>query len=87
MNEKKRAFCAGDLRKVKEIQKDIFLQTAKCKAEYKAKIERQFSTGSLRNAWQGLKSIIGCNKRQQCIDVPDNLAFANDLNIFYTMFD
>ena len=87
LNDKKRAFCAGNIQEVKDVQKDIVIQTAKCRQNYKEKIEQQFAGNNLRLAWGGLKSIIGAKNNMQTINVPDNMSFATELNTFYARFD
>ncbi len=87
LNDKKRAFCAGDLQKVKSVQKDIVTQTVKCRQAYKNKIEQKFFNSNLRLAWSGLKSIMGTTQNKGPINVPDNVSYANELNTFYARFD
>ena len=58
LNEKKRAFCAGDKTEVKAVQKKITTETKKCKDKYREKIEKQFAEKDLRHAWSGVKTMI-----------------------------
>ena len=87
LNEKKRAFCAGDKTEVKAVQKKITTETKKCKDKYREKIEKQFAEKDLRHAWSGVKTMIGATKKRKKIQTEDNAGFANDLNAFYARFD
>jgi hypothetical protein len=87
LNEKKRAFCAGNKVQVKVVQKKINAQIKTCKKQYVDKIEKQFSENDLRYAWAGVKSIISASKKQHSIETDDNISFAKDLNNFYSRFD
>ncbi len=87
LNEKKRAFRNGDRIEVKVIQKKIAEYSKECKDRYKEKIEKQFSDNNTRQAWKGVKTLLGTNTKRQGINVPDCQAFAENLNVFYTRFD
>jgi len=87
LNNKKRAFMQDDREKVKHIQKEINQKTRQCKADYKEKVERQFQQSDLRQAWQGVNTMIGKTKRQQTITVAGDKSFAEELNSFYCRFD
>ena len=87
LNEKKRLFCAEDTFQLKLIQKDINCQIQKCKNDYKEKVENQFKTNNSRQAWQGVKNMIGCSKKSSTISTSDDQKYAEDLNAFYARFD
>ena len=56
----------------------------------KEKIEKQFGTGRMRDAWEGLKALSGETKRKSDnyqINVDEQRKFANDLNRFYCRFE
>jgi hypothetical protein len=87
INEKKRAFCEGDMQKVKMPQRLISNKIKQCKQQYKDKIEQQFADDDIRNAWSGLKSMLGKTKKSQHIHTDNNSVFASELNTFYSRFD
>jgi hypothetical protein len=85
--QKKRAFCSGNKTKVKSIQRDIKRLTRKCKLEYKEKIEERFRASDTRQAWNGVRTMIGNTKTRQNISTNNDLSFANELNSFYARYD
>ena len=56
---------------------------------FKEKIEKQFGTGRMKDAWEGLKTLTGETKRNSDnyqMNVEEQRKFANDLNLFYCRF-
>lgn len=86
--KKKQAFQRGDSRQVKVMQKEIRQIVMKCKNNYKQKIERKIRENNLRQAWQGVYTMIGQEKKGTSLigSLGDDLIFANELNGFYGRF-
>ena len=57
LNKKKRVYFKGSFEEKKEVNKEVRAAVRKAKLEYKQKIEFKYSSGSLRDAWQGIKNI------------------------------
>ncbi|XP_067658336.1 uncharacterized protein [Haliotis asinina] len=87
LNEKKTAFEENDKVRVKNVQKDINWKVYQCKNDFKNKVESQFKQNDLRQVWQAVKKMIGCNSTKQLICGDDDKTFASDLNSFYSRFD
>ena len=57
---------------------------------FKEKIEKQFGTGRIRDAWEGLKTLTGEMKRNSDnyqMNVEEQRNFANDLNCLCCRFE
>ena len=65
LNEKKIAFQTGDRAERKRVQAKLTRELREGKREYRAKIEKQFQTGNMADAWVGLKTLTGEKKQQQ----------------------
>jgi hypothetical protein len=90
IKEKRAAFQSGDEAEKKRIQKKLREEIRQAKLEYKKKVESQFESGNMRNAWQGLKSLTGQNKPQSgsCpLTEEERTDFSNNLNDFYCRFE
>ena len=60
------------------------------KREYRAKIEKQFQTGNMADAWDGLKTLTGEKKnmsRGSHMTTEEQVKFSNELNDFYCKFE
>ena len=58
--------------------------------EYRAKIEKQFQTGNMADAWDGLKTLTGEKKNMSSgshMTAEEQVKFANELNDFYCRFE
>ena len=62
LNEKKIAFQTGDRAERKRVQAKLTRELREGKSEYRAKIETQFQTGNMADAWGGLKTLPGEKK-------------------------
>ena len=62
LNEKKIAFQTGDRAERKRVQAKLTRELREGKREYRAKIEKQFQTGNMADAWDGLKTLTGEKK-------------------------
>ena len=72
------------------MQTELKQQIKKAKTEYKEKVETQLRSGSMYDAWKGLKTMAGQNKAQICdtsLDLAEQTDFAEKLNDFYCRFD
>ncbi len=59
----------------------------KAKFDFKTKIEGNFFTGNVRQAWEGLNTLMGRSNKKDNSSVRNCQTFINDLNIFYCRFD
>ena len=87
LNKKKLAFLSGDRQKVFELEKEFIQKSRLAKIHYKNKGERKFTTGNVREAWQGLNTMMGREQRPAHIKCTDPTSFAEQLNTFYSRFD
>ena len=87
LNEKKRLFCAKKTLELNVLQKEINHKIKTCKEKYKDKVESQFFTQNIRQAWQGVKTMVGCSKKPAVVHTSDDRKHAEDLNNFYARFD
>ncbi len=86
LNEKKRAL-SSDRNQVKSIQKRLERKISSAKKTYKEKVERQFRTNNLKDAWQGLKQLSGYQTKQKISEQNITKEYANELNTFFARFD
>ena len=63
LNEKKIAFQKGDKEHRKQIQTRLRAELRKGQRTFKEKIGKQFGTGRMREAWEGLKTLTGETKK------------------------
>ena len=85
LNEKKIVFQTGDREHRKRIQTRLRAELRKGQRTFKDKIEKQFGTGRMRDAWEGLKTLTGETKRNSDnyhMNVEEQGNFASDLNPF-----
>ena len=90
LNEKKIAFQEGDKEHRKQIQTGLRTELRKAHRIVKEKIEKQFGTGRMKDAWERLKTRTGETKRNSDNyqrNVEEQRKFANDLNRFYCRFE
>ena len=87
LNEKKIEFLQGNKQKVRELEKQFRSKAKTARLEYKDNIEEHFKSMNGRDAWKGLKVMMGRNTQQQRAKCPDNVKFVNEMNTFYARFD
>ena len=90
LNEKKIAFQKGDKEHRNQIQTRLRTELRTGQRTFKEKIEKQFGTGRMRDAWEGLKAQTGETKRNSDnyqMNVEEQRNFSNDLNHFYCRFE
>ena len=87
LHEKKMAHINGDELTKKEKQKEFERLKWVEKQKYKNKTEQKFTKGNMREAWQGLNTMMGKSEQQVGPRLPDTEDPVNDLNKFYARFD
>ena len=90
LNEKKIAFQTGDRAERKRVQAKLTRELREGKREYRAKIEKQFQTGNMADAWDGLKTLKGEKKDMSSgshMTTEEQVKFSNELNDFYCRFE
>ena len=70
-----------------EKQSTLNKEIRSAKFEYKRKIENLFEKGNLKDAWRGLKVLIGSDKKQSEPQLLSSPGSADRLNRFYGRFD
>ena len=90
LNEKNIAFQTGDRAERKRVQAKLTRELREGKREYKAKVEKQFQTGNMADAWDGLKTLTG-EKKNMCrgshMTAEEQVKSSNELNDFYCRFE
>lgn len=87
LNEKRRIRQSGNSDQKKELQKRIDKKITDAKKEYKEKIEGLFRTNKSKDAWKGLKTLCGYNKKQITPEPDDVATYVNDVNTFFARFE
>ena len=91
LKQKAAAFSKGDFVGGKTLQSTLRRQIANCKREYREKVEKQFQTGNIRQAWQGIKTMAGVPPQTPSAATPtpgDSVAeFSNQLNAHFARFE
>ena len=84
LNIKKKAFRDGDRELLKSTQKQLKIQTKRCKEDYRRKLESQLQQNNVRDVWSGMKKITGFKLKEDQTD--GGLDRANELNMFFNRF-
>ena len=90
LNEKKIAFQTGDRAERRRVQAKLTRELREGKREYRAKVEKQFQTLNMADAWDGLKTLTGEKKnksRGSHMTTEQEVKFSNELNDFYCRFE
>lgn len=93
LNKKKRIFFTGSALDKTEVNREVKRAIKMAKLEYKNKVEEKFTTGNLRSAWQGLKTMASVNTavttstRNIQVECSNPSSLPDDLNVFYTRFE
>lgn len=86
LNQEKRAFKDGDQKELKNVQRKFRVQLREAKEQYRRKLEKKLKNNSMKEVWEGMKTITGCSPK--CIDkTKGNVERANLLNNFFNRFD
>ena len=88
LNQKKLAFLKGKKEEYKEKEKEFRKNARAARLRYKNKVEEKFRTGNAREAWRGLRAMMG--KQQSKHSLPhsaNSVNTASELNTFYARFD
>ena len=85
LNQKKLAFLKGKKEEYKEKEKEFRKKNARAaRLRYKNKVAEKIRTGNAREAWSGLRAMMG--KQQTKHSLPhsaNSVDIANELNTFY----
>ncbi|XP_039459779.1 uncharacterized protein LOC116320226, partial [Oreochromis aureus] len=89
LNNKKRIFFTGSALDKKDANKDVHRAIKTDKLEYKNTVEKKITTGDLRSAWQGLKTVASVNTvvttpRTIQVEGSNPSSLPDDLSAFYT---
>ena len=87
LNEKKLAHIRGDKLGEKMKMKEFNSKKVIEKKKYKDKTEEKFTKGDLKEAWNGLNTMMGKTSQQIGQRLPDTPDPVNDLNNYYARFD
>lgn len=85
LNDKNRAFCSGDYITFRECKRVVRGKLREAKLHYRNKIEGNFITGNVRQAWDGLNIMMGRNVKRHS-DPPITVPI-NDINNFFNRFN
>ena len=82
------AFRDGNYEEKRKIQKEITKEIHRSKQRYGKNIEKSFGQRDPKKAWEGLKTMTGCGRKNDLHVPPGNInSFVNELNQFYARFD
>ncbi len=82
LNERKVAFCYRNTELLCVKRRQLRGEILKAKLDFKTKIEGIFLTGNVRQAWEGLSTLMGRSNKKDNSSVRNCQTFINDLNIF-----
>ncbi|XP_035812432.2 uncharacterized protein LOC118471519 [Amphiprion ocellaris] len=84
LNKKKRAFGSKNGEVLRDVQKEVKICLKGAHEAYSKKLEKQLSNNSMREVWNGMKTITGCRSKGS-VGCPD-LQKAEELNTFLNRF-
>ena len=84
--EKHNAFKTGD-GNYREKQNEVDKAIERAKSEYKDKVEENFKTNKMKDAWKGLKLLTGQKESKKASSLTSTPGSADRLNKFYSRFD
>ena len=90
VNEKKVAFQSGDRTMRHEVQAKLRKGLRQEKREYRDKLERQFTSGNMKEVWDGLKTLTGeggSKTDRSFLSAEEKVEFSDKLNGFYCRFE
>lgn len=95
INRKKRIFYTGNSQDKKEINRELRNEIRKAKIVYRDKVELKYSSGDLREAWRGIKSMSSISQGNNNdrarntinIEGTNEADLPNAFNIFYSRFE
>ena len=88
LKEKKLVFRLADDKSLQEANRRVNETIENGKRNYKNKLEAKFKEHDLKATWDGMKEIVGYNKKKSPLDISKSAEeYANDLNTFYARFD
>ncbi|TWW62767.1 hypothetical protein D4764_04G0014140 [Takifugu flavidus] len=86
LNEKKRAFTAGDPAELRRVQRELKRSLKESKDAYRKKLEERLERNQTRDVWSGMRTITGFQKKG-IRSADGNMDQANELNQFFNRFD
>ena len=88
LNQKKLSVMKGKKEEYKEKEKEFWKNARAARLRYKNKVEEMFRTGNAREAWSGLRAMMGKQQTKHSLPHSSNsVDTANELNRFYARFD
>ena len=89
LNEKKIAWQKGDKIEKSEVQRKLRKELLAGREEYKNKMEQNFVSGNLADAFRGIKTLTGQAKPRvgNIMDSEEQVKFSEELNDFYCRFE
>lgn len=87
LTQKKRAFLQGDKQKVRELEREFRGQCALAKNNYRKKVVEKLTSGNVREAWQGLNTMMGRATKAAVAGCIDSALFAEELNTFFSRYN
>lgn len=87
LNERKTAFCSGNMELAQEKRKQLRGSIHKAKIEYKNKIEGKFFSGNIKQAWEGLNTLMGKSCKNGDSTVVCSQSLVDEMNMFFCRFD
>ena len=85
--QKNFAFIQRDETMKNQTTKELTKQIAIARYKYKDKIQQKFTNGRAREAWEGLKVMMGTSNQHSKNNLPQSAASVDELNQFYARFD
>ena len=85
--QKNYAFIQKDDLRKNETTKELTRQISIARHRYKDKIQKKFTKGKAKEAWEGLKVMMGTSSAQSKQSLPQSAATVDELNQFYARFD
>uniref|UniRef100_A0A3B3C2V1 Reverse transcriptase domain-containing protein n=1 Tax=Oryzias melastigma TaxID=30732 RepID=A0A3B3C2V1_ORYME len=85
LNKKKRAFNKKDQEEIKRVQTELRSCLKDAKNTYKDRVEKKLENNNIREVWEGMKTITGCNKTTKVVG--ESAEKANELNTYFNRFD
>ncbi|KAK0140095.1 hypothetical protein N1851_022981 [Merluccius polli] len=86
LNDKRRAFTAGNREEVRTIQRELKVKIKEAKQKYRRKLEWKLQQNNMREVWSGMRTITGFRPTSNR-GVGGSVDGANEMNLFFNRFD
>ncbi|KAK0139729.1 hypothetical protein N1851_023362 [Merluccius polli] len=86
LNDKRRAFTAGNREEVRTIQRELKVKIKEAKQKYRRKLEWKLQQNNMREVWSGMRTITGFRPTSNR-GVGGSVDGANEINLFFNRFD